>query len=52
MNSVPEKRSLLKQTIAASLLPVRFSVLLVLAEEFIPRRKWCLKSTLSNKSKR
>ncbi len=33
MNSVPEKRSLLKQTISASLFAVRFSVLLVLAEE-------------------
>lgn len=48
MNSVPEKISLLKQTIFASLLPVRFSVLLVLAEEFIPQQKWCRKSEISN----
>jgi len=46
MNSVFRKQSLLKQTAAAPLFPVRFSVLLVLAEEFILRRGWRMKSNI------
>lgn len=52
MNSGPEKKSTLKRTENSDADAVRFSVLLVLAEEFIPRRKWCLKSTWSSESKR
>jgi hypothetical protein len=38
MNSAAGKESLLKQTTNARLFPVRFSVLLVLAGGFSPRR--------------
>jgi hypothetical protein len=47
MNSASKKGSLLKQTGVILLYPVRFSVLLVLAEEFIPRRRLLLNFTQS-----
>lgn len=38
MNSASGREGLLKQTTGAWFFPVRFSVLFILAEEFIPRR--------------
>jgi hypothetical protein len=46
MNSVSRHKNLLKQIEAAQLFPVRFSVLPVLAGEFIPWRWWRMKSNI------